>query len=126
MKTIIFAYIFVILTISTSMSHAMGDSSKRDDQKAGQDLLKRLMGRRSRDFNVTLVPVRNGKDVASYKASNGHVWIQGSNGVMIAHATYEYLKRFTHSGVFWEGTNIDLPARLPDAPLTKADAVAPI
>jgi alpha-N-acetylglucosaminidase len=48
-------------------------------------------------------------------ASGGTVFIQGGSGVALCRGAYDYLKDRCNVMVSWEGSNVKLPARFPDA-----------
>lgn len=90
---------------------------------SAKDVLTRLIGKKASSFTLTAIPKQGDLDVFAVSARNGRVYISGSSGVAICRGAYEYLKSACNCMVSWEGSNIDLPDRLPDFP--KHEVVCP-
>ncbi|MDQ2985218.1 MAG: alpha-N-acetylglucosaminidase C-terminal domain-containing protein [Armatimonadota bacterium] len=87
-----------------------------------QGVLKRLIGARARDFVLKVSPGED-NDYFEYEATGGIVYVSGSTGVSVCRGAYEYLK--AHCGVLvtWDGDQLSLPRRFPNA--EKRQVVSP-
>jgi alpha-N-acetylglucosaminidase len=80
---------------------------------ASYELIKRVIPQKAAYFVVKEIKAENGKDVFEIESKNNKIILSGSNGVAIASALYYYLTEYCHCQVTWNGTNLNLPAKLP-------------
>ena len=78
-------------------------------------VLRRIMGERAREFSFQAIELTEQRDRYEYEAANGQVLVKGSSSVAMLRGAYDYLRQYTHSGVFWSGKHMVLPSCLPDA-----------
>jgi alpha-N-acetylglucosaminidase len=88
-------------------------------ESAARGVLERLLHQKSDAFVLKEIPKEDGRDVFEIEAQGGKVYISGSSGVAMCRGAYEYLKKACNSMVSWEGSQVDLPDRLPDYPKTR-------
>ncbi len=86
------------------------------DAPASYALIKRIIPEQSASFVVESISENNGKDVFEVESKGGKIVLRGNNGVSVASALYYYLTEFGHCQITWNGTNLNLPAKLPVVP----------
>jgi alpha-N-acetylglucosaminidase len=101
----------MILLLAAASAYA-----KADPVISAKGVLTRLIGARADDFVLTSIPKRGELDVFEVSAHDGKVYVAGSSGVAICRGAYEYLRDACNCMVSWEGSNINLPALMPDYP----------
>lgn len=102
-----------------TLAHLRARASDKTQSRAVADLLRRLLGNRSRDFIVSVNGTLsdNGLDVCELRsARNDKIVAVGSTGVAVAAGIYNYLKYFCNCHVSWSGDQLNVPRPLP--PLT--------
>lgn len=80
---------------------------------ASADLIKRLLPQHFQYFKVENLSSSTGKDRFEIESSNGKIILRGNNGVAVASALYYYLTEYAHCQVTWNGSNLNMPAKLP-------------
>jgi len=85
-----------------------------DVTAAARGLAGRLLGQRAGEFAFAPIPRDNGRDVFEVEAADGQVMIRGSGGVAMASGLNWYLTRKAHCQVSLYGSQVRLPAVLPD------------
>lgn len=85
---------------------------------ASYALVKRVVPRAALHFEIEEIAAENNKDVFEIESVKNKIVLRGNNGVAIASALYYYLTEYCHCQVTWNGTNLNLPAKLP-APAEK-------
>ena len=111
--------IILILLIGFIFSPGNGYSREPEKPKSGKasyDLIRRILPAHYQYFTVKLIPKEDDKDIFELKSENGKIKISGNNGVSIASGLYYYLKNYANCQVTWNGTNLNLPAKLPLVP----------
>ncbi len=88
------------------------------NRQAAQALIERIIPNQASHFEVTYIPKDGNKDVFEIKSVNGKIVLSGNNGVSVASALYYYLKNYCHCSVTWNGTNLNMPAKLPQVKKT--------
>ncbi|XP_030625950.1 alpha-N-acetylglucosaminidase [Chanos chanos] len=99
-----------------SLSHLRPNASDKTQTRAVADLLKRLLGSRSRDFIVSVNRTlsNDSLDVCELRsAKNNKIIAVGSTGVAVATGIYNYLKYFCNCHVSWSGDQLNVPHPLP-------------
>ncbi|WP_316798100.1 alpha-N-acetylglucosaminidase [Pedobacter frigidisoli] len=81
--------------------------------KASNALISRIVPKQHQFFVTQSIGLESGKDVFEIESKNGKIILRGSSGVAVASAFYHYLTNYTHSQVTWNGTNLNLPPKLP-------------
>ncbi|TWI93927.1 alpha-N-acetylglucosaminidase [Mucilaginibacter frigoritolerans] len=76
-------------------------------------LIKRVIPKYSNNFIVEKLSDNTAKDVFEVESRNGKIILRGNNGVAIASALYDYLTEYCHCQVTWNGTNLNMPVKLP-------------
>ncbi|XP_062847924.1 alpha-N-acetylglucosaminidase [Trichomycterus rosablanca] len=116
------AVVLILSTVSGSFREFESLNNLRvkvsDKTQAGAvlDLLRRLIGDRSREFIVSVNGSlsADGLDVCELRSvKNDRILAVGSTGVATATGIYNYLKYFCNCQVSWSGDQLHLPTPLP-------------
>ncbi|KAL2078471.1 hypothetical protein ACEWY4_026156 [Coilia grayii] len=102
-----------------TLSRIKPQTSDKTQAKAVVELLKRILGGRSRDFIVSVNRTFSNDtlDVCELRsAKNNKIVAIGNTGVAVASGIYNYLKYFCNCHVSWSGNQLNVPRILP--PLT--------
>ena len=94
-------------------------SSLAQSVAVAEGVVQRLIGDRAKEFDLGLLMPNTGNDRYIIQARNGKVSVEGTTGVAICRAVYDYLKNVCGCIVTWDGDQLALPARLPDFPRTE-------
>lgn len=99
-----------------TLAHLKPQANDKTQGRAVVELLKRLLGNRSREFiilvNRTLS--NDSLDVCELRsAKNNKIVATGSTGVAVASGIYNYLKYFCNCHVSWSGNQLNIPRPLP-------------
>lgn len=105
---------FIILSCSLCLSSFAQAEAASVDQ-----LCQRLLGDRFSDFSFEKKSTNDGKDVFTITATGGNVKITGNSELTMASGLHWYLKHVAHCHVSWNGDQLNLPATLPDAQITR-------
>ncbi len=81
-------------------------------QNAVQDIVERILPGHSSQF-VAKVQPSQGSDWFEISSVGDKILLKGNNGVSVASALYYYLTEYAHCQITWNGTNLNLPAKLP-------------
>lgn len=92
--------------------------SCKEKQATGIDLpemalIKRIAPNHASQFIVEIDKISEEEDWFEIESKNDKIILRGNNGVSIASAFYYYLKEYTNSQITWNGTNLNLPKKLP-------------
>lgn len=101
-----FTLLLIVLLISCQPKTA---ETTNDPNSA---LLKRIVPAHADQFQVEILP-QMASDAFEIAPGENGIILRGNNGVSIASALYYYLKNYTHSQITWNGTNLNLPEKLP-------------
>lgn len=82
-------------------------------EKASIELIKRVVPDHAENFKVEFIADENGKDVFELESKDLKIILRGNNGVAVASALNYYLKNFAHCQITWNGSNLNLPKKLP-------------
>ena len=85
---------------------------------AAHAVLRRALGSRSAEFDLTAVRGENQRPSYEFSASDGRVKVKGSSAVALCRGAYSYLREHCGAMITWSGHHLDLPAKLPDASAT--------
>ena len=80
---------------------------------ASTALIKRVIPGYASHFIVEPLS-QKGSDAFDIESKNGKITLRGTTGVAVASALYYYLTEYCHCQVTWNGTNLNLPAVLPE------------
>ncbi|BCJ30422.1 alpha-N-acetylglucosaminidase [Actinocatenispora sera] len=97
-----------------------GPAAAQDAVEPARAALRRLIGRRADQLDLSLTP-RGDTDTYQVSGAGGRLHIQATTPATILTGFRRYLGDTLHAGIWWAGTNLDhLPARLPApaAPIT--------
>ncbi len=83
-----------------------------DNRPAPQTLIQRILPDYASQFSVEVVPSGDG-DWFELESKGNKIVLRGNNGVSVASALYYYLTEYAHCQITWNGTNLNLPAKLP-------------
>lgn len=99
-----------------TLSHLKPQASDKTQAKAVVELLKRILGGRSREFVVSVNRTFSNDtlDVCELRsAKNNKIVAIGSTGVAVATGIYNYLKYFCNCHISWSGNQLNVPRPLP-------------
>lgn len=99
-----------------TLSHLKPQASDKAQAKAVVELLKRILGGRSREFIVSVNKTFSNDtlDVCELRSAKNHKIVAiGSTGVAVATGIYNYLKYFCNCHVSWSGSQLHIPRPLP-------------
>ncbi len=82
-----------------------------------QALIQRIIPDHANQFIIELEP-SGSTDWFEIEPHDSKVILRGNNGVSIASALYYYLKEYANCQITWNGTNLNLPEKLPGIPGT--------
>jgi alpha-N-acetylglucosaminidase len=75
-------------------------------------LIARIVPNHASQFSVE-IESSNKEDWFEIVSKGDKIVLRGNNGVSVASALYYYLNNFTNSQITWNGTNLNLPKKLP-------------
>ncbi|MGC4102170.1 alpha-N-acetylglucosaminidase [Ferruginibacter sp.] len=101
-----FLSLLLLLSFSTVVTAQL-------DINAAKALLQRTVPKHASQFIVEPMGQQDAKDVFEIESRNDKIVLKGNDGVAIASALYFYLNEYCHAQITWNGTNLDLPAKLP-------------
>ncbi|MBK0379695.1 alpha-N-acetylglucosaminidase [Mucilaginibacter segetis] len=101
-----------------------GHINVNDSSAAVYALIKRIVPKHAAEFQIKFIPKDNDKDVFELESSGNKIILSGNNGISIASSLNYYLKNYAHCDISWNGTNLNLPKRLPVVP-SKVRRVSP-
>src|SRR6185437_5825222 len=81
--------------------------------KISEALIKRIVPKQSNQFIIRPLTSESKKDAFEIESVKNKIILRGNNGVAIASALYYYLNNYCHAQITWNGTNLNLPASLP-------------
>jgi alpha-N-acetylglucosaminidase len=84
-------------------------------ETAAQGVITRLLKTRAKDFTFVQTKSTDAKDSYQVIAKNGKVTIKGTTGVAMCRGAYDYLKTKCNVLITWDGDQLSLPAKFPDA-----------
>jgi len=88
-------------------------ASAQANVESSRDLIVRILPDHHRSFITESIAQENGRDVFEIESKGPKIVLRGSSGVAIASALYYYLTEFCHCQVTWNGTNLNMPEKLP-------------
>ncbi|MNJ87288.1 Alpha-N-acetylglucosaminidase (NAGLU) tim-barrel domain protein [compost metagenome] len=106
MKSTIYL-IAAIITLTAAKVNA------QTDLKASNELIVRTLPNHYKSFVTENIPAENGTDVFEIESKGTKIILRGSSGVAIASALYHYLTEYGHCQITWNGSNLNLPTKLP-------------
>jgi alpha-N-acetylglucosaminidase len=113
-KHIIHISLWCIAVLGCSLTASAVD--KPDSLQAVNALIGRITTTHAKDFKASFIPSDGGKDVFEVESKAGKILLRGNNGVSVASALNYYLKNYAHCDITWNGTNLNLPQKLPVVP----------
>jgi alpha-N-acetylglucosaminidase len=103
-KNLLFTASIILLALGANAQSTLQSS---------RELIKRLLPRHAGAFVIERISSTNDLDVFELESRNSKIVLRGNNGVAVASALYYYLTEYAHCQVTWNGTNLNLPAVLP-------------
>ncbi|TKT90436.1 alpha-N-acetylglucosaminidase [Dyadobacter frigoris] len=100
----------ILLLCFTFSSKAQGIS------ETGKGLIGRVIPSHASHFEVEELAAKSGKDEFEIESKNNKIILRGTSGVAVASALYHYLTEYARCQITWNGTNLDLPEKLPVVP----------
>lgn len=113
LKLILLFIVFLFIVFET----AVCQSTKPETEiatTAGQ-LIARILPNHASQFSVE-IESSNKEDWFEIASKGDKIVLRGNNGVSIASALYYYLNEYAHCQITWNGTNLNLPEKLPAVP----------
>jgi alpha-N-acetylglucosaminidase len=104
--------LFLIASLLGCNKNPQGETTKLTP---AQELIQRIIPAHADRFIVELKPSGQ-TDWFEIESHDSKIILRGNNGVSIASALYYYLKEFAHCQITWNGTNLNLPEKLPEIP----------
>jgi alpha-N-acetylglucosaminidase len=101
-----FILTLLILALSTGAQAQL-------NYKTAYELIKRVVPQRASAFVIEQIPSAGGKDVFEIGHRGSKILLRGNKGVAVASGLYYYLTEYCHCQITWNGTNLNLPAKLP-------------
>lgn len=83
-----------------------------------KEMIHRVVPQAAGHFEIKYIPKEKGKDVFEIKSRGDKILLCGNNGVAVASALNYYLEHFCGCNMTWNGTNLNLPEKLPAVPQT--------
>lgn len=81
--------------------------------ESSRELIARTLPHHHTSFLTESIAPENGRDVFEIESKGTKIILRGSSGVAIASALYHYLTEYCHCQITWNGTNLNMPAKLP-------------
>lgn len=103
----LFIFSFISFSILPFFSQAQTIS------KSGKALISRVIPLHASKFEVEELTTKSGKDEFEIESKNNKIILRGTSGVAVASALYHYLTEYAHCQITWNGTNLNLPEKLP-------------
>ncbi len=103
LKTFLFSFLFLALLIQSLA------------QGVERSIVDRILPEYSSCFKTEIQPTE-GADWFEVSSVGDQILLKGNNGVSIGSALYYYLTEYAHCQITWNGTNLNLPAKLPAIP----------
>ncbi|KAK0077799.1 hypothetical protein PV325_003443, partial [Microctonus aethiopoides] len=110
-----------MVSFENTLGHLKPQRSSDSQAKAVQQLINRVIGKKSKWFSIiidgTIGP--KGKDTFRISKRNDEkIEIIATSGVSAAWGFHYYLKNYCHCHISWDGNQIELPNIFPDAHIT--------
>ncbi|XP_046550254.1 alpha-N-acetylglucosaminidase-like [Haliotis rubra] len=98
-----------------TLDHLRSRTSPDVQATAATDLIRRIVGDRSSDFDINVDPTSGpaDRDTFTLVQSGQKLSITGTSGVAVAMGFYYYIKYYCGGQFTWAGQQIALPAELP-------------
>ncbi|MGQ1889205.1 alpha-N-acetylglucosaminidase [Thermophagus sp. OGC60D27] len=102
---IMFFICYVLVGCSTQPEHD-------ENEKSSYELIRRVISEHADQFLVEIEDTDT-LDWFEISSQKDQIVLRGNSGVSIASALYYYLKEYCHCQITWNGTNLNLPEKLP-------------
>lgn len=102
---------YCIVMALTIFCHSSGLS--QFNVRSSADLIKRIIPDQASSFLLEDLQTNEKADVFEIESRNNKIVLRGNNGVAVASALYYYLTHFCQCQITWNGTNMNIPKRLP-------------
>eukprot|EP00061_Rhincodon_typus_P003660 g20651.t1 len=117
---LLFAALVCVQCRFQTLEHLGPTASDLEQTKAVRELLRRLLGPRAPDFQLTVnrsMPGPEQRDRFEVRSlADGRLSVLGSTGVATATGLYRYLRSFCGCHVSWSGNQLKVPSPLPVVP----------
>lgn len=92
------------------------------DTDSARSVLNRHLPHHAEQFGLRLVPAREGRDRFRVTGATGRIEVSGTTPAVLLTGVHWYLKYVCDAHIAWNGSQLDLPRRLPAParPLTRA------
>ncbi|WP_295670374.1 alpha-N-acetylglucosaminidase [uncultured Mucilaginibacter sp.] len=88
-------------------------ASAQVDQAASKAFIERIIPGRSGSFLIESIVSGDHKDVFELDGKDSKIILRGNSGLSVAAALNYYLKNYCYCDFGWNGTNLNLPVKLP-------------
>lgn len=107
--------LFVLLAACSQFVFSQQHASSADNfnLEASQALVKRVVPKHARHFEIEYVQKEGENDVFELENAGDKIVLRGNNGVSVASALNYYLKNYAHCDISWNGTNLNIPYPMP-------------
>ncbi len=103
----------VFLAVPVVVLLAVFPARGASPEEAAGKLLERLLPGRSQQFAFQTIPQQGGHDVFELESRDGKVVVRGNSALSMAFGLNWYLKHYGHCNVSINGSQLNLPSRLP-------------
>lgn len=107
------ALLFGTFILTLSQCKPTMQTQQQNSQE--QALIERIVPGRASQFVTQIIP-SDSTDWFEISSKGEKIGLRGNNGVSIASALYYYLNEYCHCQITWNGTNLNLPDKLPGVP----------
>lgn len=93
---------------------ALTSAAQNNNKDAAQAFIKRVVKNHAHSFEINYIAAAaNGNDVFELESKNGKIVLSGNNNISIASALNYYLRYYANCLISWNGSNLNLPSKLP-------------
>lgn len=83
------------------------------NKPAAESLIQRVVPHYTGRFVVEALNSQPGRDIFEIESKDSKIILRGNNAGSVASALYYYLTNYCQAQITWNGTNLNLPAKLP-------------
>jgi alpha-N-acetylglucosaminidase len=109
-------FVFSLINTNFIFSETPARKSSGDNrihEQAVKDLINRWFPSYAGSFQIQTIPAENNLDVFEIESNGDKIVLSGNNGISLASALGYYLKNYCHLDISWNGSNLEMPAKLP-------------
>jgi alpha-N-acetylglucosaminidase len=113
---IVFPLCILLLVNTNFLFSGTPETNIPDNQvheQAVKDLINRWFPSYAAYFEIKTISSENDHDVFEIESKGDKIVLCGNNGIAAASALGYYLKNYCHLDISWNGSNLEIPAKLP-------------